>query len=68
MVNDSRVLALGFARLTGACAVEYSRRTGAALSKYADPREAFRGRLTTAEAEEVIAEDPSLIFVDVARQ
>ena len=51
------------ARLVGREAIEYARRTGAALCKYADPTEDARDDLTVEEAEEAAAEDPSLVYV-----
>ena len=54
-------------RFTGERAVEYAGITGAILNKYADPTEGARSGLSIAEAEAVIAEDPSLIWCAVPR-
>jgi hypothetical protein len=51
-------------RLTGRDAIQYARRHGLTLSKYADPTEGARSDLTIAEAEAVAREDGSLIYVD----
>lgn len=50
--------------ITGYDAIEYAEQTGAELHKYADPTEAARDGLTIADAREVAAEDPSLIWVE----
>lgn len=53
-------------RLTAHDAIEYAAAHGLTLNKYADPTEDAREGLTVDEAREVAAEDPSLIYVDVA--
>lgn len=50
-------------KITGRDAIEYARLTGAPVRKHADPIEGERLDLTPDEAEEVAAEDPSLIYV-----
>lgn len=50
--------------LTGYAAIEYAERHDLPLHKYADPTEDARDDLTVAEAREVAAEDPSLIWVE----
>ena len=53
-------------RLTGREAIEYARKHGLALHKYADPTEGSRADLTIEEAEAVIAEDPGLVWIKEA--
>lgn len=51
--------------LTGRDAISYAEANGLTLSKHADPTEGTRAGLTVEEAEEVAAEDPSLIWIAV---
>lgn len=53
-------------RLTAHDAIEYAAAHDLTLNKYADPTEGAREGLTVDEAREIAAEDPSLIYVDVA--
>lgn len=53
-------------RITGNLAIDYAEARGALVQKYADPIEGARDDLTVAEARAVAAEDPSLLYVDVA--
>jgi len=50
--------------LTGQAAIDHAIKTGAELSKYADPIEGFRTGLTIDEARDVARDDPGLIFID----
>jgi len=51
--------------LTGSAAIEYARTHAFALSKYEDPTEGHRTGLSVSEAEEVVREDPALIYLKV---
>ena len=51
-------------RITGTEAIDYAARTGATLSKHADPTEGARVGLSLAEARTVAREDAGLIYVD----
>ena len=51
-------------RLTGREAVEYARENELPLCKYNDPTEDAREDLTVEEAERVLLEDPTLIYID----
>jgi DNA-binding XRE family transcriptional regulator len=53
------------ARLHGREAIEYAGTHGLTLSKYADPIEDAREGLSIEEAEEVLSEDPGLIYVEM---
>ena len=48
--------------LTGYDAIDYAERHGLTLAKYADPTEDARTGLTIDQAEQIAAEDPSLIY------
>lgn len=63
---DGNWVPAGTLRLEGREAIEYAREHGLALRKYADPVEDARDSLTVDEAEEVAAEDPSLVYLDRA--
>lgn len=52
------------ARLKGSEAVAYAEEHGVPLCKYADPTEGAREDLTVDAARAILAEDPSLIYVD----
>ena len=52
-------------KLTGREAIEYARSHDLLLSKYADPTEGARNFLLLDEAEEILREDPGLIWVEV---
>ena len=52
--------------LTGTEAIDYARKNDLTLNKYADPTEDARSGLTPEEAEDVAAEDPSLIWLEIA--
>lgn len=51
-------------KLTGHDAIEFAEVNGLTLNKYSDPIEDAREGLSVEEAEEVAAEDPSLIYVE----
>jgi hypothetical protein len=51
-------------RHTGYAALQIAMQTGRPLNKYADPTEGERSWLTVAEAQEIVREDPSLIWID----
>ena len=51
-------------RHTGYEALQIAMQTGRPLNKYADPTEGERSWLTVAEAQEIVREDPSLIWID----
>lgn len=55
-------------RLTGYDAIEYAEEHDLLLNKHEDPIEGARDGLTPDEARTVAAEDPSLIYIDVARR
>lgn len=54
-------------RLTGLAALAYLREDPCrrVISKYADPTEGAREGITLAEAEEIAAEDPALLYKDL---
>jgi hypothetical protein len=52
-------------RLTGHDAIDYADANGLTLCKYNDPIEGWREDMTPAEAREVAAEDPALVYLDV---
>lgn len=52
------------ARLSGHKAIEAAELHGVELHKYADPTEGARDGLTVAEAREIAAVDPSLVWAD----
>jgi len=52
--------------LTGREAIDYARKHGLTLCKYADPAEGCREGLTLDEAEAVAREDPGLVYVEIA--
>ena len=49
---------------TGTAAIDYARRTGATLNKYADPTEGARADIDTDEAEQIANEDPGLVWCE----
>lgn len=51
-------------RLIGREAIDYAEQHGLTLKKYTDPTEEAREGLTVAEANAVVGEDPSLIYID----
>ena len=51
-------------RHTGYEALQIAMQTGRPLNKYADPTEGERSWLTVAEAQEIMREDPGLIWID----
>lgn len=51
-------------RLTGMAAIELAERYGATLSKRAEPGEPACDGLTPAEAREVAARNPDLVYID----
>lgn len=51
-------------RHTGYTAIQIAMQTGRPLNKYADPTEGERSWLTVAEAQEIMREDPGLIWID----
>lgn len=53
--------------LTGTAAIAHAEVHGLTLSKYTDPTEEARSGLSVEEARRIAAEDPSLIWVAVAR-
>ena len=53
--------------ITGTDAIRYAEKYRVPLNKYADPVEPTARRVTVAEALEIVTEDPSLIYVSVAR-
>jgi hypothetical protein len=53
-------------RLTGFDAIEYAEKESLPLHKAADHIDEGRDNLTIAEAEAIAAEDPDLIWLDVA--
>lgn len=55
-------------KLTGQDAIDYAARTGAQLNKYDDPVEGAREGLTVAEAEDVAAEDPGLVWCEASEE
>ena len=55
-------------RLSGREAIEYAREHGTTLNKYADPTEDARDDLTPDEAEDVLREDPGLLYADTIPQ
>ena len=57
---------LSMKKFTGIEAIEYARVNDLTLNKYADPTEDARSGLTPEEAEDVAAEDPSLIWLEIA--
>jgi hypothetical protein len=52
--------------ITGHPAIEFAARNGLTLQKYNDPIEAARDGLSVDEARTVAAEDPALIYIDIA--
>lgn len=52
-------------RLTARAAIDHAAAHGLTLNKFADPTEGAREGLTVAEAREIAAQDPSLIYCDV---
>ncbi|MBN1210660.1 MAG: hypothetical protein JXB05_37780 [Myxococcaceae bacterium] len=52
-------------KLTGSAAIAFARAHGSLLSKYEDPTEGAREGLSVDVAEQIAAQDPSLIYVDV---
>ena len=50
-------------RLKGRAAVKYAEKYGLTLNKYADPTEGARSGLSVWEAEQILREDPRLIWV-----
>lgn len=53
-------------KLTGTAAIAAAEAFGLTLHKYADPTEGERGGITVAEAREIAAQDPRLVWVDAA--
>lgn len=53
-------------KLYGYEAIAYAEEHEVPLNKYADPVEDARECLTIEEAREVAAEDPGLIYIDIA--
>ncbi len=51
-------------RLTGMAAIEFAERNGATLSKRAEPADPARDDLTPAEAREIAARAPDLVYID----
>ena len=51
--------------ITGTAAINTARALGLTLSKYNDPSESARDGLSVAEALEVAAEDPELIYLEL---
>lgn len=51
--------------ITGYEAIEYARKHGLSLRKYADPTEGARDGLSIRDANDVAREDPSLIYVEI---
>lgn len=54
------------ATMTGHKAIETAEAKGLTLSKYADPTEGAREGLSVEEARAIAAEDPGLVYVEVA--
>jgi hypothetical protein len=52
-------------KVTGYEAIDYAQEHALTLNKYTDPTEEARTGLGIAEATEIAAEDPSLIYVEV---
>ncbi len=52
-------------RLEGRAAIEFAREHDVELCKFADPVDDARVGLSVGEAEDIAAEDPSLIFIDI---
>jgi len=52
-------------RLKGHEAIEFAATAGCTLNKYNDPTEDAREGLSVEEAEDVAAEDPNLIYIDI---
>ncbi len=50
--------------LTGFDAIEYAEAHGLPVNKYTDPEEGARRGISTEEAREIAAEDPSLIWIE----
>ena len=50
--------------ITGRSAVEHARTYGRLLSKYTDPIEEARSDISVVAAEEIISEDPNLIYIE----
>lgn len=57
----------GTLKLTGREAIEYAREHGLSLNKYADPTEDARQGLAIWQAEQVVAEDPGLIWLEITQ-
>ena len=51
--------------LTGHEAIEYAEANGLRLNKYEDPMEGARELVEIAEAREIAAEDPALIWIEM---
>jgi len=51
--------------LTGHEAIEYAEANGLTLNKYSDPMEGARELVEIAEAREIAADDPALIWIEM---